>query len=109
MKITYLIGAGASANVFPLNAKTGQRENDISRRTFFSELDEFRAHCLHKGAIDELKSNSLQEIINNVAFFGTPDLCSKYFLEAGYDFKNKLLITLLSNYFSYKQQNADQA
>jgi hypothetical protein len=109
MKFTYLVGAGASANVFPVNARVSEPDTEHYRRTFFNELDEFRSNCLYAGAINEAKSEELQEIINNIAFFGTPDLCSKFYLESGQDPRNRSLITLLSNYFTYKQKDSNRA
>ena len=110
-KFTYLLGAGASANVFPINSKLKpeREKSDEPRINFFDELEGFRTHFKHEKQPEESLDKELQEIIGDIAFFGTPDICAKYYLESGNDKYYIRLITLLSNYFTYKQETANLA
>lgn len=118
-KITYLLGAGASAQALPL-IKGMQSSN--KRHYEATEIEELN---LSKGLPYELLnfankviSNyqyvpsstnmrneplTLKELAEGCVEFGTPDLYAKFLLEKGDDLNYHHLKTLLSNYFIFKQ------
>ena len=101
-KITYLLGAGASANALPL-IKKGKLGNPGLPENLKSFLE------MNRDAIQKHNSNfsidfdQLLEIATQSVTFGTPDLYAKYLMETGADQKYNLLKRLLSNFFSYCQ------
>ena len=99
MKITYLLGAGASANFLPINKKnlSGEKTN-----SFIAELKMFRDTYVHRAGDPTIVAR-LDEILKICAEMGTPDLCAKFLLETGNDTLYQLLKIFLSNYFTFKQ------
>lgn len=102
--ITYLLGAGASANALPLIRKS-------PTSNILGLSDELKLY-LESGTTAILSLNTgwegkniniLKDIIKGCIEFDSPDLYAKFLLETG-DFKNyRILKTLISNYFIYKQ------
>jgi hypothetical protein len=100
VKITYLIGAGASANALPLirkNTSTGKPGLPEELKNF---AEEFRSSPF---STKEL-SDSLLAIAEKCNEFGTPDLYAKFLLETGDEPNYTLLKKLISSYFKYKQE-----
>ncbi|MBS1653895.1 MAG: hypothetical protein JSU05_03545 [Bacteroidetes bacterium] len=104
-KITYLLGAGASANVLPLIKKS----NGSNKPGLPEELEIFIQE--HKIGITTSNPDMggsdfkiLEEIVDNCKKFGTPDLYAKFLLEVGDMGKYESLKNLLSSYFTTKQE-----
>lgn len=104
-KITYLLGAGASANALPLI----KHNPDANTLGLPQELKAF----VQKHTSTFLTSNKdwdyrnidvLKDIIDQCIEFGTPDLYAKFLLETGDNDSYQFLKTLLSVYFKYKQE-----
>ncbi len=98
--ITYLIGAGASANALPLIKKnTNNNICGLSQElnTFVQELVVFNS----KFSSDE--KMLLAEVTNKCIEFGTPDLYAKFLLETKDYQKYKVVKNLIIVYFTYKQ------
>jgi hypothetical protein len=105
MKITYILGAGASANALPLI----KRNSNSSALGLTHELDlfvdKFTSHLLsHNSRWDLHNIEILKEVTQKCIEFGTPDLYAKFLLEIGDNLTYHLLKSLLSIYFKYKQE-----
>lgn len=103
--ITYLIGAGASANALPLikknieTKKYGLAEELINFiRNNISTLLQFNEGW------DSSSIQTLTELADRCLEFGTPDLYAKFLMETGDNFNYRLLKNLLSVYFKYEQE-----
>jgi hypothetical protein len=98
-KITYLLGAGASANALPLiksnptNGKLGLPE----------QLKGFAENYRGSSFSTSDMANRLIAIAEKCIQFGTPDLYAKYLLEIGDRGQYELLKKLLANYFYERQ------
>jgi hypothetical protein len=103
-KITYLLGAGASATVLPLIKK-----NDSSFKLGLSEEIQNSVNDNTGGisAIDNLTledRNLLKLLAKKCETFGTPDLAAKYYHETK-DWRNyRILKKLISFYFYFTQK-----
>lgn len=97
-KITYLIGAGASAKAHPL-IKKSEKGNGIA-----SSLEQFINESYNdiinfNSPDGDGKRNELIDLVKGCKEFGTPDLFAKYLLEKGNDKSYLLLKKLLSSFF----------
>jgi hypothetical protein len=107
-KITYLLGAGASANALPLIKKAFRPYPDTAatppvKPGLPEELREFVMNYRVSSTSRMDIIPALENLTARCNEFGTPDLLAKFLLEKG-DTKNyRLLKRLLSNYFTYKQ------
>lgn len=99
-KITYLIGAGASANALPLIKKSSSKEILGLPDELKKFVTDFKNSELNT---DRNVYDRLKMITDKCLEFGTPDLYAKFLLETGDDLNYKLLKKLLSNYFTFKQ------
>jgi hypothetical protein len=103
-KITYLLGAGASAVVLPLIKK-----NDNGRLGLSDELENF----VNDGggpisAIDSLTAQDLDQlrsITKKCRTFGTPDLAAKYYHETK-DWDNYRRLKRLISYYFYSVEGS---
>lgn len=115
-KITYLLGAGASAQALPLIKGVRSDNTEIEKtgigRGLPVELSEFANEYkdefvnnddFQKNAFSKRKP--LQEIAKDCIEFGTPDLYAKYLLETGDDDNYLQLKILISNYFRLKEHS----
>ncbi len=99
MKITYLLGAGASANALPLIKKTDNSDG------LSTELERF----ITQNRLKIEKKSGNKEYLNLVSItkkcieFGTPDLYAKFLLETGDNDNYKLLKKIISSFFKYEQ------
>ncbi len=102
-KITYLFGAGASANVLPV-IKEG-RPGVTGLATMMEDfVGRNKEEILEKSRWTEKDFIQLIEVVRRCKVFGTPDLAAKNYLERG-DLDNyRLLKLLLSTYFLDVQQ-----
>ncbi|SRR5579862_1631169 len=107
-KITYLLGAGASANALPLIKKAKQPAAGFSvfppnKPGLPEELVQFVQKYKNSALSKTTLVIALDEITRKCMEFETPDLLAKFLLETG-DNKNYMLLKrLLSNYFSEQQ------
>ena len=103
-KITYLLGAGASAQALPTIAKNNYNEG----------LSQSLVHFVANWAVngyDKVRvegSNSVDWLTEKCMKFKTPDLFAKYLLETGQDQNYKRLKTLISMYFQEAQKSKDK-
>ena len=101
--ITYLLGAGASANALPLIKKN----STYNIPGLPEELEQFvetnTASILTQNDWSNQEISVLKELTEKCKEFGTPDLFAKYLLETGNDTHYRILKTLLSNYFIHTQ------
>jgi hypothetical protein len=98
-QITYLFGAGASANALPINKKM---DGESAPSQFISELERFKT-TIEQFDEASIHLDRIEEILKICMELGTPDLCAKYLLETANMPKYRLLKRLISNYFSYKE------
>ena len=100
-KITYLLGAGASANALPL-IKSSNDKPGLSKalRDF---VDSNKSPIINFNSWDNSQWMVLNEIPNKCIEFGTPDLYAKFLVETGDNNSYKLLIRLMSNFFQFKE------
>lgn len=97
MKITYLLGAGASAQVLPL---IKDQENKPGLPTRLIEFYERRQVLFRENSDwDVQKMEDYMQIVKLSKKFGTPDLLAKFLLETGQDEQYHFLKQLLSKYF----------
>lgn len=104
-KITYLLGAGASAEALPLIKKgiPGNKLGLPEELKSFIEVNRSTILQFTKGwGTQNIKS--LRVIAEKCNEFGTPDLYAKFLLETGDATNYVLLKALLSVYFKYKQE-----
>jgi hypothetical protein len=100
-KITYLLGAGASANALPLikgsptNKKLGM-PGELKR---FAE--QYKSTSFSSSHPDI--ANNLDSISDKCIEFGTPDLYAKFLLETSDMDKYALLKKFMANYFHHEQ------
>jgi len=104
VKISYLLGAGASANALPTIKKVTDKSD--SSKGLSNELKEFvvkeSSSFIFRG-YTEFTDKKLIEITENCIEFGTPDLYAKFLLEKSRGSNYELLVRLISNYFIYKE------
>src|ERR1700761_4740342 len=98
-KITYLLGAGASATVLPINRKI---TTSNAPRYILDEFKEFRDFLVHRG-LDSTVVQKIDRILEICREMGTPDLCSKRLLETNDIEGYKLVTRFISNFFNWKQ------
>lgn len=98
--ITYLLGAGASANALPL-IKNNKDSNNVGLAEDLKKFVEGQ-----KGSVlsDKPSYDYLIHLVAKSIEFGSPDLYAKFLLETGDDISYNLLKKLLSNYFNYKEE-----
>jgi hypothetical protein len=116
-KVTYLLGAGASAKALPLIKqitdakaieKMGVVDLDILQG-LPQELFNFSNQIVDKyqytsrNSTQQSKPEALRKLAEGCIEFGTPDLYAKFLLEKGDDLNYHQLKTLISNYFIFKQ------
>ena len=105
MQITYILGAGASANALPTikkNSKADIESLTIQLKHFIEQ--QTSAFLTRNSEWDYRNIEALKEIADKCVEFGTPDLYAKYLLEIGDDSSYHQLKTLLSIYFSHIQE-----
>ena len=104
-RITYLLGAGASANALPLIKKTSGINGPGLPQELKNFIEKHTSSFLTSNVgWNDVEIKSLNEIADKCIEFGTPDLYAKYLLETADDYNYKLLKNLLSLYFKYKQE-----
>ena len=100
MKITYLLGAGASFNALPLIKRHSIEKPGLSEDLMkFVNSNKYLINHNNAHGVFE----SLIKIVKQCIQFGTPDLYSKLLLETGDDSTYEILKRLLSLYFQHKQ------
>jgi hypothetical protein len=107
-KITYLIGAGASAKAIPINKRM---ENSIQRLTLTEALNE---HFEGK-KIEMISSigghtgfNKMKQLITAAIKFGTPDYLIKFLLESDRKTDYEMMKIILCEYFIDTQRLTPQ-
>jgi hypothetical protein len=107
MKITYILGAGASANVLPLIKDQANKPGMPTKLNSF--IDQFKQEFSELGIASIRPSvRELEEIARLVIKFKTPDLLAKFYLETG-DLRNyDILKRLLSKYFVYEESRENE-
>lgn len=108
MKITYLLGAGASANALPLIKANTDNEglsrailgyiNSKKHKNFYGEIDT-SIENLAAGRIGTKIFELLDSLASECLVFDTPDIFAKYLLETGQIEKYKYLKSLISAFF----------
>lgn len=102
-KITYLLGAGASANALPLI-----KSNSINGKLGLpQQLKEFAENYKQSSLSDKKYVDLLIPIASKCIEFGTPDLYAKFLLETGDSEKYAMLKELMAKYFYGKQSLGD--
>lgn len=102
-KITYILGAGASANVLPL---IKDQPNKPGLPTMLkSFIDEFITEFSEMGDDKRPSKEELQSIGELLIKFQTPDLLAKYYLEKGDLRKYSILKNLMSKLFINLEDN----
>jgi hypothetical protein len=101
-KITYLLGAGASAKALPLIKKSSYLPGLSEELNSFIEDNKSAILTLSKW--EEKDFNEIILMVHSCIDFGTPDLYAKFLLETGETKKYILLKRLLSMYFCYKEE-----
>lgn len=117
-KITYLLGAGASANALPMIKKVIDPKSD-KEKGLPDQLLAFVKHCRTHWVRERTTEDGdyskdldfekvlikLENIANECIAFGTPDLYAKYLYEKSPSDEEtyRLLKILMSNYFAYTQ------
>ena len=99
-KITYLLGAGASAEVLPLikkNASSGKQGLSEELENFVNEEGGSIAKIENLNAEDH---KVLKAITKKCRTFGTPDLAAKYYLETK-DWENYVQLKKLMSWYFY--------
>jgi hypothetical protein len=103
-KITYLLGAGASANVLPLIKKsTGSNKPGLTEELEIYIQKNKTGISVSNPDMGSSGFKMLEEIVDNCKKFGTPDLYAKFLLEIGDISKYESLKSLLSSFFTTKQ------
>jgi len=107
MKITYILGAGASANVLPLIKDQPSTPGFPTRLRFF--IEQFKNDFINLGN-SRLKptSHELDEISRLVVKFKTPDLLCKFYLERGDYRRYDILKRLISKFFVYEESKDNE-
>lgn len=108
-KITYLLGAGASANALPLIK--GSIDNNVAalpQQLLSFVNDQTTALTQTNKGWGKNNIETLLSIANKCIEFGTPDLYAKYLLEIGDEINYKYLKHLLSIFFKYKQEKENR-
>jgi len=105
MQITYLLGAGASAEALPL-IKNSTVKGILSLPQELESFVEKHTSSLLSNNLgwDSMEIERLKDIVSKCIEFGTPDLYAKFLLETGDSNTYELLKSLLSFYFKYKQE-----
>ncbi len=98
-KITYLLGAGASANIFPPIKKNEASGNLGLSNALENFVNEYKHFIVSNNPSDIDAFNKLSSIVIKCKIFGTPDLAAKNYLETGDKDNYRLLKMLLSIYF----------
>lgn len=105
MQITYLLGAGASANALPLvKANTVNGKLSLPKELLLFVRDNEKSLIKSNVGWDNAEIQDLLGICTNCVEFGTPDLYAKYLLETGDMERYEQLKSLLSYYFKYEQE-----
>ena len=105
MQITYILGAGASANALPLikNNIDSRKAGLPQELKFF--VEKHTSSLLTKNEDwDYREIEGLKEVAEKCIEFGTPDLYAKYLLETGDTYTYHLLKSLISHFFKYKEE-----
>lgn len=107
MKITYLLGAGASANALPLIKKNASSTGLPDEMLLF--IEKYTSNFLNSNlGWDHTDIITLKKVALKSKEFGTPDLYAKFLLETG-DFDSyRILKHLLSIFFKVKQGIEEQ-
>jgi hypothetical protein len=104
--ITYLLGAGASANVLPVVKRNG------SKQGIAQELENFLTEIMREiPVLSQLKGrlyDQLHKIIKTCMDFGTPDLAAKHYLEKKDEDNYGMLKLLLSEYFYFVESSPNK-
>lgn len=101
VKITYLLGAGASAEALPLIKRGKDAKPGLPDA--LKQFVERGKDAIEKHNNGEFEYNSLLQIAVKCIEFGTPDLYAKFLVETGDDDNYDRLKRLLSNYFMFEQ------
>jgi hypothetical protein len=103
-KITYLLGAGASANALPLIKKSSGQGGPGLPQELKNFIEKHTSSLLTKNESWDSKTiGTLNDIADKCIEFGTPDLYAKFLLETGDSTNYKILKTFLSVFFKVKQ------
>jgi hypothetical protein len=106
-KITYLLGAGASANVLPLIKASSDGKAGLPlalENLLYDERQRFQSET----GLSSPQFDKLSLIVKKCKDFGTPDLAAKYYLEINDWHNYGLLKMLLSYYFETVQNQPDK-
>jgi hypothetical protein len=101
LKITYLLGAGASANALPL-IKGSPTNEKLGLPGALKRFAEQYKSTSFSSSNPDIAPN-LASISDKCIEFGTPDLYAKFLLETGDLGKYALLKKFMANYFHYEQ------
>jgi len=103
--ITYLIGAGASANALPLIKENREtNKNGLAKELMSFVRNNTSTLLQYNEGWDSSAIKKLTEIADTCLEFGTPDLYAKFLMETGDYLNYKLLKNLLSVYFKFEQE-----
>ena len=105
MQITYILGAGASANALPV-IKENSNKGILGLTSQIKHFVEQQTSTFltRNADWDSRNIQVLKEIVEKCTEFGTPDLYAKFLLETGDDDNYHLLKSLLSIFFKHKQE-----
>lgn len=100
-KITYLLGAGASAQVLPL-IKENKNGNRAGLSTVLEDfLSSKKQEIIKICGWGENDYNKLTKIIQKCKAFGKPDLAAKYYMEIG-DLDSYSILKMLISTFLHE-------
>lgn len=104
-KITYLFGAGASANVLPLIKENKPSGNVGLSAALENFVNEYKHFIVSNNSSKEDYFGKLVSVVKKCRIFGTPDLAAKNYLEIGDKDNYRLLKILLSIFFHTVEQS----
>jgi len=104
-RITYVLGAGASAKALPL-IKRNKSTNKLGLSEELKRFIDTNVSFILSSNVgwDSRDIDNIRDITDGCIKFGTPDLFAKFLLETGDEVGYKILKNLLSSYFRHEQE-----
>lgn len=106
-KITYLLGAGASANILPLVKEVRGNPKAGLPSALEDFISKYKQEIVTSSRWSQSDFFELEKIVKKCKVFGTPDLAAKYYLETGDLKRYDLLKKTMSAFFYLKEESPD--